>query len=230
MPHGPDLRYYPFTYMHHTGDHGGWSLGTVKDEHGRVAVDDDGNEKWTLLPVLKPFMHRPGVAGVRTGARGTGRADIAVAMVKHREQGWVFLDWDTFPGGYVVEWEGVRGPVFLDVFTEPREVRRSKPVTLCEYNTPGCPAQVEESITWDQWRLSLVTEGHIPGPSSFAVERLIRLQGNRAERLIRDAHIPQVARQMESEFRRLETLENFSRHLEDTLIAARKGKRAKALE
>lgn len=225
MPHGPDLSYHPFTFMHHTNDQGGWTLGKVKDAAGRPVLDENGNESWTVLPVLKPFYHRPGVAGVRTGARGSGRADIAVAMTRHLERGWVFLPWDAFPGGYVVEYEGVRGPVFLDVFTEPHRMNRSKPITICSYDTPGCPAQEEEGISWDQWRASLVESGAIPGPSVHAIDRLIRVQTHRSERLIKDVHIPHVAQKVETELRRLDTLESLMTHIQDSVLSVRKGKR-----
>ena len=77
------------------------------------------------------------------------------------------------------------------------------------------------------WRKHLVTQGTIPGPTPFAVDRLVRIQEQRTGRRIKDAHIPQVAAAVEQEISRLEFLEDFRAHLEETEIKARQGSRVR---
>jgi len=179
MPHGPDNRYFPWEYMHHGNS---WECVPVLDEAG----EETGNYEW--LPVVKPFHWHPGVNGVKNGPKGSDSPDPDQARGKMAREGWHFIPWDAFPGGYIVEYDGQRGTVYADVWMAPYvHGHGPRAVVNWEREGPDCPAIAEDGISFNAWRRSLVTSGLVPEITRLAMARRIKIQENRLDRRIMQA-------------------------------------------
>jgi hypothetical protein len=169
---------YQFFFMHNPN---GWEM----------IPNDDGVFEW--LPVLKRFELRPGLNGVKVNRRGG--VDYVNAKARFESNGWTFILPEEIDGGYLVEYEGRRGPVYSDRFTTPRALGM------------GSGAR----IVWDfdrdafnDWRRELKERLGEPDPSVIDMKSTI--QRKRSERRAREVHIPAVAAKMEREIKKLEAM------------------------
>ena len=206
LPHGPDNVYFTWEYIHSPKS---WEIVPVMDkETGEQAKDPNGKNIYEWLPVLKPFFHQPGLNGVKTGKKGTNKPDIRVALVKLQEEGWVRIPWESFPGGYIVEYEGMRGIVYGSVFAIPTVVGEGpRAVLQWDYDSPNSVA-AKKDVTYNDFRRSLVEKGVIPEITRSAIRWRLDLAKNRAKRWHKHAHIPAVAERIERNSELLDAVKN----------------------
>ena len=116
------------------------------------------------LPVLAKMRATPGVNGVDKDG------DTSGAETKHRREHWTVIPWDVVEGGYVTEYDGVRGPVRLSRWETPRMVAGSVVLTSDE---PG----------YHEFLRGLVASGVVRAPDPYTLDGLrerqrIRVQEN----------------------------------------------------
>jgi hypothetical protein len=102
------------------------------------------------------------------------------------EFGMVAIPFDSYPGGYLVEYAtghaGQKAVVYADVWTEIQTIPgKGGKQTKHVFNGANCPAHTD-GIPFDQWRASLVTRGIVEPPSQIAMDAAIGLQSARASR------------------------------------------------
>ena len=155
-----------FHYMHHPNT---WDL---------VETDND----WEILPMLHKFQLIAGLNGI--SLRPGGGIDSTAARAAFMDQGWTFISSDKAgEGGYLREFDGVRGSIYVDKWTSPRKIGH------------GTTAKV----IWDQdiegyndFRRSLLQDGTVNPPDQSALDWKIELLEKRINRKTKAGHIPQV--------------------------------------
>lgn len=199
MPHGPDNKYFPYYFVHpehgwECKPHPTWKAPktppTLKglDQEtidGAAAWKVRPDHPWVWLPVLKTFQLKPGVHGVRMAPKGgrVPRTSQAIAFAKE-DMGVEFVPWEAYPDGYLVEYEGDRGIVYADVWTEISLVKKGqRRSTYHSFGTEGCPA-IKDGVPWDAWRLSLLTKGVLREPDRVGMRQALKIQSARAMRHI----------------------------------------------
>ena len=135
------------------------------------------------LPILKTFQLKPGIHGVQMAPKGSKkpRTTNAIAFAKE-EMGIEFVPWDAYPGGYLVEYEGMRGTVYADVWTEIALVKQGRRrTTYHSFGPEGCPA-ASDGVSWNAWRQSLLKDDILAAPDRAGVRFAIKIQTARAMR------------------------------------------------
>ena len=170
---------HQFFFMHNPN---GWEM----------YENENGEFEW--LPILKRFQLRPGLNGVRTGRRGAG-VDYINAKARFESNGWTFILPEDVEGGYLVEYEGTRGPVYSDRFTTPRALGMGRGARV------GWDFDRE---AYTEFRRSLVERLGPIDPSVIDLKSTI--QQKRAVRRAREVHIPIVAEQAKKETKKLDAM------------------------
>lgn len=165
VPHGDDMAYFPFVYVHHFEQ--GWEC--KRGSNGELA----------LLPVVKKFPNHPGSNGVQTGKKGAKYPDSKGAKVLLMEQGFTILDPQTYPGGYIVEYEGERGAIYLDPWSVPF---RNGQKGFVAFGSAECIA-AEDGLLWTQWQEHLLEHGYIKPPEPRHYDYRARVQENRVKKM-----------------------------------------------
>jgi hypothetical protein len=159
-----------FIYMHHPNT---WDL----------VETADGYE---VLPILTKFQLVAGLNGVKL--RPGGGVDSTAARASFMDQGWVFIDEKKIDGGYVREFEGARGPIYMDKFTSPRVIGNS---------ARGRVIWDTDKTGYNDFRRSLLEDGTIEAPDPSALDWKIELLEKRIDRKTKSSHIPKVQKEVE---------------------------------
>jgi hypothetical protein len=114
--------------------------------------------------VLAKLRATPGVNGVDKDG------DTSGAETKHRRDHWTVIPWEVIEGGYVTEYDGVRGPVRLSRWETPRMVAGSVVLT-------------SDEAGYHEFLRGLVASGVVRPPDPYTVDGLrerqrIRVQEN----------------------------------------------------
>jgi len=170
-----------FIFMHH-GDQ--WDL--IETSQG-----------WELLPMLTQFQLMPGLNGVRHSPGGG--IDSGAARASFMDQGWTFLANDTAgPDGYLREYAGASGSIFVDKWCSPRKLGNGKRAkVIWESDLDG----------YNDYRRSLLESGRIAQPDPNALDFKIALLEKRIGRKIKNAHIPAIAKEIEKAVAKKEAIE-----------------------
>jgi len=159
-----------FIFMHHPNT---WDL--VETENS-----------WEILPLLTKFQLIAGLNGVKL--RPGGGVDSTAARAAFMDQGWTFIPVEKIKDGYLREFDGTRGPIYVDKWTLPRKIGSS----------------VNAKVVWDtdqegynSFRRSLLEDGTIDKPDPSTLEWKIELLKKRIGRKIKSSHIPQVQKEID---------------------------------
>ena len=133
------------------------------------------------LPVLSQLRATPGVNGVDKDG------DTSGAETKLRREHWQVIPWDIIEGGYVVEYDGVRGPVRLSRWETPRMVAGQVVITSDESG-------------YREFLRGLVSSGVVRPPDPHTVDALRERQRMRvAENSKRAGSDPEAQRRLEAD-------------------------------
>ncbi len=167
-----------FFYMHNPN---GWEM----------IPTEDGDYEW--LPRLKRFTLTPGVNGVKQDRRGG--VDYLGAKSRFEQRGWTFIMPEDVPGGYVIEFAGRWGKVYVDKWSHPRALGVGDSAKIIwDRDTEG----------FNDFRRSLIERLGQPDPS--VIDFRETLQTKRVKRRERELHIPSVAAHVEKEVTKLEAI------------------------
>ena len=171
---------HQFLFMHHPSM---WDL--VEFEDG-----------WEVLPMLTKFELIAGLNGVKF--RPGGGIDATAARAAFMDQGWTFIDVKK-GGGYLVEFDGVSGPIYVARWTIPRKLGGgSRARVLWDTDKDG----------YNHFRRSLMEDGTIDPPDPAALDFKIELLNKRITRKGKSAHIPQVQEELAVSKKKKKALED----------------------
>ena len=159
-----------FIFMHHPNT---WDL--VETEDG-----------YEVLPILTKFQLVAGLNGVKL--RPGGGVDSTAARASFMDQGWVFIDDKKIEGGYLREFEGVRGPIYVDKWTTPRVIGNG-PRGRVIWDT--------DKEGYNAFRRSLLEDGTIEKPDPSALDWKIELLEKQIDRRVKSSHIPKIQKEVE---------------------------------
>ena len=159
------------------------------------------NGQW--LPRIKQHHIYPGVNG--TDKNG----NHALMLAQLQMDGWTVLSHDlpvcfydddgelVDDVGYMVRYDGTRGPIYKDVWAIPAIYGAGASAkTVWDHDEAG----------YDAWRARLVEQGIVAAPSPHVLAGAVDLQLNRMTRDQNNAHMPIVAKQIEKESARYESM------------------------
>ena len=198
-----NVRHAPsFIFMHHPNQ---WDL----------LESSDGFE---LLPKLTKFQLIAGLNGVKS--RPGGGVDATVARVAMMDKGWVFVDSEKGgDGGYLREFDGIRGLVYADKWATPRRLGGGTMARVVwDHDTAG----------FDAFRRSLLEDGTIKNPDNSILDFMITLKEKRIQRKTKTAHIPHVQKQIKEIEDEKEALETVKKTKKTKVKKAKKAKKADA--
>lgn len=133
------------------------------------------------LPVLAQMRATPGVNGVDKDG------DTAGAETRLRREHWTVIPWDVVEGGYVVQYDGARGPVYLSRWESPRMVAGQAVVTT-------------DDAGYREFLRGLVANGVIRPPDPHTIDAITERQRIRvAENEKRAGHDPEARRRLDAD-------------------------------
>jgi hypothetical protein len=133
------------------------------------------------LPVLAQMRATPGVNAVDKDG------DTSGAETKLRREHWTVIPWDVIEGGYVTEYDGVRGPVRLSRWETPRMVAGQVVIT-------------PDEAGYREFLRGLVSSGVVRAPDPYTTDAIKERQRFRvAENSKRAANDPEAARRLEAD-------------------------------
>jgi hypothetical protein len=133
------------------------------------------------LPVLAVMRATPGVNSVDKDG------DTSGAETKLRREHWTVIPWDVVEGGYVTEYEGVRGPVRLSRWETPRMVAGSVVLT-------------SDEAGYREFLRGLVVSGVVRPPDPYTIDALRERQKLRVqENTKRAGSDPEALRRLEAD-------------------------------
>lgn len=165
------------------------------------------------LPQLKTIPLIPGVNGCRQGP--DGHLPVLVAL---RQDRWTPIDdqiaikiTDPDTGkivddaGYLLEWEGRRGPHYSDAWCTPMLLGSGRNASV-DWSTGF------DVAGYNVWRLWLVESGTIEKPSPAVMAQLLKVQEKRASRRINESHDgnPHIQAHVKAEMDKLEAMRSAS--------------------
>lgn len=125
------------------------------------------------LPMLGTLSSRPGQANVKSDG------DTSYAETMARKEGWTIIPWDAIEGGYVVVYEGVRGPVHLSRWEVPKQVGTQLVITSDEEG-------------YHAFLRHLLAAGHVAPPDPLVLNVLMERQAARVDNNANRLHEPTV--------------------------------------